>query len=493
MSGPFFVPMSIMPDLFLYLLPDNAWLYWSLVAAYFLTVLSIVGLILSENRNPVKSLAWVTVLLLFPVGGIILYIFFGRSIKNQHMISRRNKRRLRQSQPQVTPFPSLTHLTPESRQQVQLARSLTGSRYFTGNDITIFTSGEEKFDSLFKDIRNATRSINLQYYIIEDDTIGHQLFDLLVEKASQGIKVRVIYDHIGSIHVKNRFFKAMRKAGIEVYPFFKVAFPIFATRINWRNHRKIVIIDGKIGYMGGMNVADRYITGGNFKKWHDTHVRISGPAVAALQSSFAIDWNFMGQPLIEEEISAQESTDRNAAGMQLLTSGPTSQWSNIEYLLVKAIGNAKKRIYIQTPYFLPPEGLLRALQTAALARVDVRIMMPVRSDSRILTYASYSYIEECLKAGIKIYLYEGGMLHSKTVVVDDEFSSIGSSNIDFRSFEHNFESNLFVYSRSVNQQMCKLFEDDEKESTRLKIGPWRRRPRGQKILESLYRLLSPIL
>lgn len=463
------------------------------MAAYILTILSIVGVVLSENRNPVKSLAWVTVLLLFPVGGVILYIFFGRSIKNHHMISRRNKRRLRQNQPTPAPSPSLSGLTRESRQQIQLARSLTGSRFFIGNDVEIFTTGKEKFDRLLDDLSKAERSINLQYYIIEDDNIGRRLFDVLVKKASEGVKVRVIYDHIGSIHVKNSFFADMRKAGIEVYPFFRVVFPIFATRINWRNHRKLVIIDGRIGYIGGMNVADRYITGGKFKKWRDTHLRVTGPAVAGLQASFAIDWNFMGQPLIEEEISSEPAVTDHPAGMQLLTSGPTSQWSNIEYLLVKAIGNARKRVYIQTPYFLPPEGMLRALQTAALARVDVRIVMPLHSDSTILTYASYSYIEECLRAGIKIYLYKGGMLHSKTAVIDDEMCSVGSANIDFRSFEHNFEGNMFIYSREINQRMRLLFESDIKESERLKLGAWRHRPRSQKIMESLYRLLSPVL
>lgn len=483
-----------MPDIFSYLFPDNAWAYWSLMAAYILTILSIVGLILSENRNPVKSLAWVTVLLLLPVGGIILYFFFGRSIKNRRMISRRNKRRLRQSQPapQLSAS-SISDLTQESRQQVQLARSLTGSRYFQGNDVEVFTTGSEKFERLFEDLRNARNYINLQYYIIEDDKIGHQLFEILVKKAHEGVKVRVIYDHIGSIHVKNSFFRAMRREGIEVYPFFRVVFPVFATRINWRNHRKLVIIDGRVGYIGGMNVADRYIDGGKFKKWRDTHLRVTGPAVAALQSSFAIDWNFMGQPLIEEEIVSDTDDTAKTAGIQLLTSGPTSQWSNIEYLLVKAIGNARKRVYLQTPYFLPPEGMLRTLQAAALARVDVRVMLPAKSDSTVLTYASYSYIAECLKAGIKIYLYNGGMLHSKTVVVDDEFSSVGSANIDFRSFEHNFEGNLFIYSKDINHHMQELFEKDMHESTRLKLGAWRHRPGSQKILESLFRLLSPIL
>ena len=482
-----------MSDIVTYLYDNHAWLYWTVSIAYALTILSIVGVVVSENRNPVKSLAWITVLLMFPIGGIILYIFFGRSIKNKHMISRRNKRRLRQSLPKLTFTPDLTGYSAEARQQIQLARSLSGAPFFDGNEVEIYADGTSKFEALLNDISRAQRYINVQYYIIEDDSIGTRLRDALVERARAGVKVRVIYDHIGSIHVKNSFFRSMKDEGIEVYPFFRVAFPVFATRINWRNHRKIVVIDGEVGYIGGMNVADRYIDGGKFPRWRDTHLRVTGPAVGALQSSFAIDWTFMGQPLIEEEVTAQKIEGTDTAGVQMLTCGPTSEWSNIESMLLKAIGNARKRVLIQTPYFLPPEGLLHTLITAALSRVDVRVMIPRHSDSKILTYASYSYIEECLRAGVKIYLYDGGMLHSKTVVVDDEFSSVGSANIDFRSFEHNFESNLFVYSHKVNKQLRELFERDEHHSTRVKAPEWRLRPQWQKVIESLFRLMSPVL
>ena len=419
------------------------WLYWGLLIAYAITILSIIGVILSENRNPLKSLAWVTVLLLFPVGGVILYIFFGRSIKNKRMISRRNKRKLRR--------------------------------------ISNFNAS------------NATRYIHLQYYIIENDTLGNRIIDALKEKVKQGVRVRIIYDHIGSIKVKSKFFKQMREAGIDVHPFFRVAFPPFATRINWRNHRKLCIIDGKTGYIGGMNIADRYIDGGKFRLWRDCHMRVTGPAVSAMQYSFAVDWSFMGQPLIEEKVETENHSDRPEIGMQLLTSGPTSEWSNIAMLILKAIGNAKKRVYIQTPYFLPTESLLRTLQAAALARVDVRVMMPLNSDSRILTYASRSYITQCLRAGIKIYMFNVGMLHSKTLIIDDNFCSIGSANMDFRSFEHNFESTMFIYSREVNSQLAKQFLADMAMSRRVNVVEWRNRSKWLKAKESMLRLLSPIL
>ena len=470
-----------------------SWIYWSLVVIYCITVISIIGVVLSENRNPLKSLAWITVLLLLPVGGIILYIFFGRSIKNTHMISRRNKRRLRQSFPATDYTEPPADITTESRQQIELGRSLTGSHYLSDNRIQIFHNGTDKFESLLRDIAGARRFIHIQYYIFDDDNLGNRIKDALIARAKEGVKVRIIYDHIGSLSVSRRFFREMRQAGIEAYPFFRVAFPPFATRINWRNHRKLCVIDGAIGYIGGMNIADRYVNGGKFKRWRDTHMRITGPGVTALHYSFAVDWSFMGQPLIEEQLDIKPYTSPDNAGVQLITSGPTSEWSNVAMLMLKAIGNAKKRVFIQTPYFLPTESLLRSLQAAALSRVDVRVMLPRRSDSSILTYASYSYIMECLRAGIKIYLYDGGMLHSKTMMIDDNFSAIGSANIDFRSFEHNFEATMFIYSDDANARLRKQFLADQQLCQRVSPSVWRKRSKVQKAKESLTRLLSPIL
>ncbi len=285
----------------------------------------------------------------------------------------------------------------------------------------------------------------------------------------------------------------MRKAGIMVYPFFEVTFPQLGTRINWRNHRKLCVIDGSVGYLGGMNIADRYIDGGRkFASWRDTHVRVEGPVVAALQYAFAVDWHFMGQPLIDEAVLANRPRQGNVAA-QLLTSGPTSQWSNISLMFHKAICNAKRRIYIQSPYFLPTDALLKGLVTAALSGVDVRILIPRKGDSTLLNYASSSYITECMRAGIKIYLYEAGMLHSKMIIVDDDFVTIGSTNFDFRSFEHNFEGNLFFYSREFTDKMLDIYREDLTHSTRIVPARWRKRPLVRRAIESVVRLLSPIL
>ena len=475
-------------------------IYWIVVAIYSITILSIIVVILSENRNPVKSLAWVTILLLLPALGLVLYVFFGRSIKNTRMISRRNRRRIKRGMGidnpniNITDFKSET-LSPESVQQINLTRSLNGSHYYTRNGIKIFTDGKSKFEDFKNDLKNAKKYINLQYYIIEGDNLGNEIKDILIKKAQEGIKVKVMYDHVGSFKIRNNFFKEMESAGVITHPFFKVSAPLFATRINWRNHRKICIIDGEIGYIGGMNIADRYINGGSFPSWRDTHLRISGPIISALQYSFTVDWNFLKHSIDQEDISTIQPQTNNVdnIGMQLLTSGPTSQWNNIALVFLKAISNAKHSILIQTPYFLPTESLLKALQSAALSNVKVRIMIPRYSDSKILRYASYSYISECLKSGIKFHFYEPGMLHSKTIIIDDELTSVGSTNFDFRSFEHNFECSLFIYSREINAKMREIFAEDLKLCTTINENNWKKRPITQKSLESITRLLSPIL
>lgn len=466
---------------------------------YGITAVAIICVVVSENRNPVKTLAWITVLILLPVAGIILYIFFGRSLRHVRMISRKKRQRLTnrddikhlmQSQPVV----HYDTIKSERQQMISLVSSVKGSPFLANNEVNIFTNGKDKFDAFKRDLLAAEKYIHIQYYIIENDKIGNEIGDILKQKVREGVKVRVLYDHVGSFHFDMSYFKKLRKAGVEVYPFMQITFPEFANRINWRNHRKIVVIDGKIGYIGGMNIADRYIDGGKMKHWRDTHLRVTGDIVAALQVSFAIDWNFMKRELIEEQVeTVQPGSIVNPIGMQLVTGGPTSQWVNMAFVFQKAIDSANKCVYIQTPYFLPSDPLLKALQVAALSKVDVRLMIPRKPDSILLRYASYSYIKQCLTAGIKIYFYEPGMLHAKVVVIDDDFVTTGSTNFDFRSFEHNFESNVLIYSQEFNQRMKDVMLEDMKNSTRISLRQWRKRPIWQKAVESVVRLFGPLL
>ncbi len=472
----------------------STWIAVAIITFYIVLVIASVVVVLRENRNPIRAMAWVIALIFLPGIGLVFYLFFGRSLKGHHMITKRNKRRLMHDHtPRKVDINSLD-MPPEHRPIVKLAHTLCRAPFSANNEIKIFTSGKEKFDSLISDLRNAKHSILLQYYIFLDDNIGNVIADILIRKAQEGVSVKVIYDHVGSFSANNRFFKRMQKAGVDTHPFFKVTFPQLANRINWRNHRKIVVIDSTIGYIGGMNIADRYVNGqADGEVWRDTHFRLTGDIVESLIYSFAIDWNFLKKhPELPKHITRIEGTTEGS-GMQLVTSGPTENWNNLSLVFLRAISSARRSIYIQTPYFLPTDALLAALQAAALAKVDVRIMMPEKTDSVLLHYASFSYITQCLKAGIKVYLYEPGMLHAKVMTIDDAFVTAGSTNFDFRSFENNFEGNLLIYDREINRQMRDIFFADLKECRKLNLPEWKKRPITQRLLESILRLVSPIL
>ena len=459
--------------------PWSDWLYFGIYTGFILTIIFTSIVIVLENRNPVKSLAWIVVLVFLPIGGFILYLFFGQQYRHTRMISKR-KRRILQKMSGNTAHLGVSKpgnkLSPESQQQIQLGHQLGGTQLFVHNQIEIFTDGESKFKALIKDISGAETFIHLQYYIFANDKLGKSIQQLLMEKARQGVKIRILYDDVGCWKVKSRFFKEMRKAGIEIKPFFKVTFPQLANKLNYRNHRKVAVIDGKIGYIGGMNIADRYCDGLSWGIWRDTHARIKGPAVYGLQSAFSIDWSFTTREFLSEACYYPPVEECGDTDMQILTSGPLGEWKEIAISFLKAIANARECIYIQTPYFLPTDSLLKALQAAALAKVDVRLMILSHSDSRLLQYASQSYLKEILRAGIKVYFYQGGFLHAKSLIIDNEFSSLGSTNFDFRSFDHNFEINAFLYSPETNAQMKKIFINDMRQCRRITLSRWKRRP-----------------
>lgn len=471
--------------------------YWIIIIAnviYGLTIISCIVVVLKENRNPIRSLAWVIALIFLPVVGLIFYLFFGRSLKGEHMISRHNKRRMISRMAPRHIDINTIDLPEADRNLIKLSKALSSSFYTVNNRIQIFTNGAEKFKALKHDLRNARNSIYLQYYIFSDDSTGQEIADILIAKAREGLEVKVIYDHVGSFSARNRFFKRMNDNGVETHPFFRVTFPQLANRINWRNHRKIVVIDGEIGYLGGMNIADRYQNGiSEGKAWRDTHFRLRGDIVESLLYSFIVDWNFKNNPEYIDYPKVAPVEFRNDIGMQLITSGPLDPWDNQALCFLKAISNATRSIYIQTPYFLPTDALQHALEAAALSKIDVRIMIPGRSDSRMLQYAGYSYVTQCLKAGIKVYLYNPGMLHAKGIIIDENLVIAGSTNFDYRSFENNFECSLIIYDKEVNRRMRDIFFNDISLCTKLTFSAWRQRPLIQRGLESVVRLVSPIL
>ncbi|MDE6478971.1 MAG: cardiolipin synthase [Muribaculaceae bacterium] len=470
------------------------WINIILLIIYFVVVISCVVVVVSENKNPIRALSWTLALLFLPLIGVIFYLFFGRSLKGKAMVSRKVRRKLlEKSRPKQHSFDN-AGLNADQIQKVKLAHNLCHAHLDRNNSVEIFTDGQSKFKRFKEDIKNAKDFILIQYYIYNDDRLGNEILDLLAEKAREGVVVKVLYDHVGSFSTKNIFFARMRQLGIDCHPFFRVTFRKLANRINWRNHRKIAIIDGEVGYIGGMNIADRYVeTSPEGRIWRDTHLRVQGPVIESMLYSFSVDWNFLRPASDIEPISARKYEGNGNVDMQLVTSGPIDKWNNLVLCFQQAIASARKRIYIQTPYFLPTDALLKALQGAALSGVDVRIMIPEKTDSILLGFGSRSYIDDCLKAGVKIYQFLPGMLHAKTMIIDDDFVTTGSVNFDFRSFENNFEANLLIYSEDVNRRMRDIFFQDLQFSQKLTLSQWRKRPTFEKTMEALVRLFSPIL
>ncbi|MDR0995701.1 MAG: cardiolipin synthase [Tannerella sp.] len=463
------------------------------VILYAVTAAGLAFVIISENRNPLKTLPWVVVLLLLPVIGLVFYFFFGQDNRKLRIISRHTYKRIVQP-PQTRRMAAESVHVPEAyRPLAALLKHKTPLLY--GSDIRIYTHGPEKFEALVEALEQARHHIHFQYYIFMDDEIGERVKQILMRKAREGVEVRVMYDDVGCWKVKKRFFEEMKAAGVEVYPFLKVAFPILTSKVNYRNHRKVVVIDGKVGFMGGMNVADRYVKGTPWGAWRDTHFKFTGQGVYGLQTAFLIDWYVVSKKLLgnnDNSYYPKVGTYSDTL-VQVLTSGPIGPWRSLLQAIIFMISNAKKYIYIQTPYFLPTEGLNQALQAAALGGVDVRLMLPARSDTRSANIASHSYLDDVMKAGVKVFFYQPGFLHAKSVVVDDALACIGSANMDFRSFEHNFEINAFVYQAKFALRMKKIFLDDQHDCKQLKLSLWRKRPVSQRVAESFMRLFSPLL
>lgn len=373
----------------------------------------------------------------------------------------------------------------------------TSHYLFKGSEVKIHTDGYSFFHALLKEIASAKDHIHLDMYIFEDDALGNMVRDALVAKAREGVEVRLIYDDVGCWNVSNRFFERMREEGIEVAPFLPVRFPSFTSKVNYRNHRKMIVIDGRTGFIGGMNIALRYVKGTKSQPWRDTMLQITGSGVYSLQRAFLVDWYFVDRNLISNRKyypHPSEESSHNESLLQIVTSGPDTPYPEIMQGYVRMILAAKKYIYIETPYFLPTDPVLFALKTAAAGGVDVRILVPLRSDTKFVEWAGRSYLREMVKAGVSVSYYKTGFLHSKMIVCDDAICSCGSTNVDFRSFENNFESNAFIYDTKVAIAMRDIFLEDTSQSLLFTDMPQRVKPNILKrLVESLVRLMSPLM
>ena len=457
---------------------------------YSLAIVGVMLVIITDNRNPLKSLPWIVVLLLAPVVGLVGYFFFGQDLSKRRIIPRRMRRQLQMHFDHLPPAAIPAQWEPLSELLVNTIRAVP----LPGNRLEPYTDGTGKLEALHAAIAGARHHIHLQYYIFDDDRTGHALREALIRKAQEGVEVRILYDDVGCARVKKAFFEEMRRHGIEVHAFLHVQFPRFTSKVNYRNHRKVAVIDGRIGVLGGMTIADRYVDGPAWGSWRDNHFRIEGCAVAGLQASFLSDWSATTkQAITDPRYYPQPEPHPDGALLQLVAGTPFGKWRALLQGVSYAIANARRRIWIQTPYYLPSEVLNTALQEAALAGRDVRLMLPERSDSRLVNTASHSFLDDMLRAGVKILFYQPGFLHAKLLIVDDDLTVIGSANMDFRSFEHNFELNGFVYDRSFATRMAAVFEADAHNCRAVTPHEWFRRPRRRRLAESFLRLFAPLM
>lgn len=471
------------------------WLFLLLLTlVYLVIVLALAAKLLLDNRSPANTLVWLMVLIGLPVVGLILYIFFGRNYRKEKYINSQSLDQI--SKRSLFGYVEQRDLViPE--QHAELIRLFSNQNValpFKDNEIEIYENGYEYFPALLQAIAQAKNHIHLVVYIFENDALGTLVSDALIDKALQGVDIRVIYDYVGCWHVPSEFYERMREAGIDVHAFMPVKFPAFTSKVNYRNHRKLCIIDGVVGFIGGMNIATRYVKGKNSTPWRDTHMRIIGSAVYGIQTAFLVDWYFVDRSLVSGPAYYPENTFmiNNNCLAQIVTSNPTSQWPEIMHGYVRILMEAKKYVYIETPYFLPTDPVLFAIRTSVLAGVDVRLVVPEHSDTRMVEWAGRSFIREALDAGVKVYLYKEGFNHSKLLVCDDTLCSCGSTNVDFRSFENNFEANVFVYDSNIVARMKAIIERDMERSQLIDAKSYRSRIRVR-LFESIVRLFSPLL
>ncbi len=470
----------------------------------FLFLLIIIGsllVIITDERDSGKKISWILVIVFIPVVGIILYIMFGFDIRRSREYNTRKRDFLKffhsRSDAGTRQMLFGNYAAKKVRQEYQelitLLSKSNGTSVTDNNSIEIITSGKRKFEALTQDILNAKHHIHVEYFLFKKDKGSKMIKQLLMQKAKEGVKVRFIYENIANINIRPKYYKEMRKAGVEVVSFTDPKFSIFrlSALLNYRNHRKIVVIDGKVGYTGGMNISDDY-----FIRWRDTHMRITGNAVASLQYSFINTFVNAGGK-IEEGLGPyfpeQEKRAGNDILMQIVPDEPADRWPILQMGTVWTVEHSRSYIYIQTPYFVPPEPLLMALKTAALKGTDVRLMLPQKPDSIYMGPANRAYYKECLEAGIRIYEWTGTFIHSKTIVSDDYLSVIGSANMDFRSLEINYEVNSFIYSKDIALANKAIFFKDMEKCREVTLRQWNQRPWYSKMGQHIMQLFAPLL
>lgn len=474
---------------------------------YLIILVTVCIYIIFNTRSSTKAISYLLLAVFLPVAGMILYFLLGGiNYRNTLIYSKKliedEDRLIKLNIEMEADVSSVVkrnlHEVHNRESLVKIVMKENMSPLTDGNSVKILINGEKKFPEVFEAIDEAKNHVHIEYFIFENDKIGNEFKKLLIHKARQGVNIRFIYDDFGSRNIRRNLVSELRAGGVEAYPFNRIRFMLLANRINYRNHRKIIIVDGNVGFTGGINVSDKYInddTNDNKIFWRDTHLRIDGPGILYLQHIFLCDWNFCSNQKIipnDEFFNNTKYYDDNVC-VQIAASGPDSPNSTIMLTFLRAITLAEKEIMITTPYFYPESTILNALKMAALGGVNVKIIIPYISDYKIINTASRSYFDELLNAGVEIYLYKKGFIHSKTMVIDRNLASVGTANMNHRSMDLDFEATAMIYNNEVAGKLTDLFYKDLEDSEKINIEEWKQRPLSQKFLEKSAKLLSPFL
>ncbi|WP_088042521.1 cardiolipin synthase [Bacillus sp. EAC] len=465
-----------------------------------ITAIGVAIIIFLENRNPARTLTWIILLAIFPLFGFFFYLLFGQNYQKKRIyrkkaiIDQNASELLKQSNyEEVEEF-----IANNKRLEylINIASKQSNIPVTMNTETKVLTNGSETFPKIIEELKKAKHHIHIEFYIVRDDEIGKQIKEILIDKAKNGVKVRFLYDAVGSWKLSRSFVRDLLKEGVEVLPFSPVKIPVINDTINYRNHRKIIVIDSKVGFVGGLNIGDEYL-GKNlyFGKWRDTHLFLNGEGVRSLQFIFLQDWYYMTNEIIDDKnyFDIPIENKHSTGAIQLVSGGPDRKNEVIKDLFFAMITSARESIQIASPYFVPDEDLLTALKVASNGGVKVKILIPDRPDKKIVFYASRSYFPELLEAGVEIFEYKQGFLHSKILIVDGEVASVGTANMDMRSFHLNFEVTAFLYLEESIKHLVKDFNQDIIDSDAILLSDFKKRAFYKRIFESLSRLMAPLL
>ncbi|MBU9721784.1 MULTISPECIES: cardiolipin synthase [Bacillaceae] len=476
------------------------WFVGGISIIFSLSAFFIAIVIFFENRNPTKTVTWLMVLGTFPIVGFFFYLMFGQNYRKRRLFSKKaieDERAFQQIEGSRPVDEWKISEMPDHQQKLfRLAHKLANNPISFQTDTKVLTDGKETFTYIKQALKEAKDHIHMEYYIVRDDELGNEIKNILIDKAKEGVKVRFLYDAVGCWKLGKSYIKELGESGVELAAFSPVKIPIFNNKINYRNHRKIIVVDTKYAFIGGLNIGDEYLGKDRyFGHWRDTHLLVQGEAVRSLQLIFLRDWYYVTNEnaFHQKYLSPNLPESMDTGGVQMIASGPDTRWEVLKKLFFTMITSAKRSIWIASPYFIPDEDILSAIKIATLSGVDVRILVPSRPDKRIVFYASRSYFPELLDAGAKIYEYHRGFMHGKIIIVDHEIASIGTANMDMRSFHLNFEVNAFLYQTRSVEKLVSDFIYDMEHSTIIRQEAFKKRSYTQKLIESTSRLLSPLL